>query len=78
MTDTVFLGPSLRVVRVFFYLGWEDFTMRESTLVLTGWTVSYVNWLLSVKRSRNLDNGVNKNFITGYIPFHESEHQLIS
>ena len=40
MTDTVFLGPSLGVVRIF-YLRLEVFSTRESTLRLTARTFSY-------------------------------------
>ena len=40
MTDTVFLGPTLGVVRIF-HLRLEVFWTKESTLRLTAWTFSY-------------------------------------
>ena len=41
LTNTFFLGPSLRVVRIF-CLSWDVFTTRDSTLGLTGRTFSYL------------------------------------
>ena len=40
MNDTVYFEPSLGVVRIFSNIG-RFFSTRESTLVLTGWTLSY-------------------------------------
>ena len=39
MINMDFLGPSLGGVRIFYYR-WEVFPTRESTLGLTGWTLS--------------------------------------
>ena len=44
MTDTVFFGPSLGVVRNLLNLQWEGFLTRESPLGLTGYTLSYVKF----------------------------------
>ena len=46
MTDTDVVAPSLGGVRVF-YIQWEVFSTRESTLGLTGWTVSYRDVLVA-------------------------------
>ena len=45
MTNTEFLGPSLREVTIL-YSWWEVFPTRESVLGLTSWTLSYI--ILSV------------------------------
>ena len=41
MTDTVFQGPSVGLVRIFFIYDGRFFSTRETSLVLTGWTLSY-------------------------------------
>ena len=49
MIDTVCLAPSSGWVRVFYIL-WEVFSTRESTLGLTGWTSSYYHSENSLKQ----------------------------
>ena len=43
--DMVVLGQTLRVVRILYFC-WEVLSTRESTLVVTGWTLSYEYFLL--------------------------------
>ena len=59
-----FLGPSLREVRLF-YLRFEVFTTRESTLGLTGLTFSYP-WFLHISWKSTKSKNGNNNIIVSY------------